>query len=117
MLITMLDGGIVNYTDDDYAFAGCETCDYGSQYINEVEVTLTKYKIFIKTNQMYEHLLSEGQMIKLFLAEYNAIQQMKEEEFIEWFKTKIYEIADKSLYDSYSIEGEVVERFDVERLK
>ena len=115
MLISMLDGGIVNYTDDDYAFAGCETCDYGSQYINEVEVTLTKYKIFLKTNQMYEHLLSEGQMIKLFLAEYNAIQQMTEEEFIGWFKAKICEIADKSWCDS--IKDEVVERFDVERLE
>lgn len=114
MLITMLDGGLVNYTDDDYAFAGCETCDYGSQYINEVEITLTKYKIYLKTNQMYEHLISESKMIKLFLTEYNVIQQMTEEKFIGWFKEKIYDIANKSYYDSYR--DEIIERFDVEKL-
>ena len=59
MLIKMVDGGLVNYADDYYHYDGCPTCDYGSQYINEVDVTLTKYKIHVKTNQMYEYVLNE----------------------------------------------------------
>lgn len=40
MLIKMLDGGILNYADDHYHYDGCPTCDYGSEYINEIDITL-----------------------------------------------------------------------------
>ena len=114
MLINMLDGGLVNYTDDQYSYAGCPTCDYGSEYINEIDITLTKYKIHMKTNQMYEFVLSEGQMMKLFLTDYNAIQKMTEDEFIVWFKEKIAEI----IHDDFqeAICGRRIERFDIEEL-
>lgn len=39
MLIKMLDGGIVNYADDHYHYDGCPTCNYGSEYINEIAWT------------------------------------------------------------------------------
>lgn len=103
MLIKMVDGGLVNYEDDHYFYGGCPTCDYGSEYINEIDITLTHYKLHIKTNQMYEYALSEGQMIKLFLNEYNAIQTMTENEFIEWFKKKLCEI----------VCDECIQKFDV----
>jgi hypothetical protein len=97
MLIKMVDGGLVNYVDDSYHYNGCPTCDYGSQYINEIDVVLTHYKVHAKTNQMYEYVLSEGQMIKLFLSEYNTIQTMTEKEFIDWFKEKLCAITDDAL--------------------
>lgn len=46
MLIKMIDGGIANYEDNSYRFCGCPTCDYGSEYINEIDITLTHYKIY-----------------------------------------------------------------------
>ena len=92
MLIQMIDGGLVNYEDDCYCISGCPTCDYGSEYINEIDITLTKYKIHTETNQMYEYVLSEGQMIKLFLTEYHTIQAMTEKEFVDWFKEQLDEI-------------------------
>lgn len=95
MLIKMIDGGIVNYEDDCYKYDGCPTCDYGSEYINEINITLTRHKIHVETNQMYSYVLSEGQMIKLFLTEYNTIQTMREKEFIDWFKEKLCEITDE----------------------
>ena len=100
MLIKMRDGGIINYTDDTECYAGCETCDYGSSYINNVDITLTKYAIHIRTSQMYEYVLSEGMMMKLFLSEYNAIQSMTEKEFIEWFKAKLTEITHNEFEES-----------------
>ena len=53
MLIKMIDGGLVNYADDCWHMGGCPTCDYGSEYVNEIDITLTKYKIHVRTNQMY----------------------------------------------------------------
>lgn len=111
MLIKMIDGGLVNYEDDCYSYSGCPTCDYGSEYINEIDITLTKYKIHVKTNQMYEYVLSEGQMMKLFLSEYNTIQAMKENDFIEWFKQKLCEITHDDFQEIYC--DRKIERFDV----
>ena len=100
MLIKMRDGGIVNYDDDSCYYEGCETCDYGSSYINDVDILLTKYAIHIRTSQMYEYVLSEGMMMKLFLTEYNLIQCMTEKEFVEWFKAKLTEITHNEFEES-----------------
>lgn len=94
MLIKMIDGGLVNYNDDTTCYAGCPTCDYGSEYINEIDVELTTHKIHVNLNAMYGYAISEGRMIKLFLQEYNAIQQMTEKQFIKWFEEKINEMED-----------------------
>ena len=111
MLIKMIDGGIVNYEDDCFHYDGCPTCNYGSEYINEIDITLTHYKIHVKTNQMYDYVLSQGQMMKLFLSEYNTIQQMTEKEFTEWFKTKLCEITHDDFQEGFC--GRTIERFDV----
>ncbi len=106
MLIEMLDGGIVNYEDDCYCYEGCPTCNYGSQYINEIYITLVHHTIHIKTNQMYEYVLSEGQMVRLFLTEYDTIRNMTETNFVDWIKEKIIDIA----YEESIEEFEVKER-------
>ena len=105
MLIKMIDGGMINYSDDTSYISGCPTCDYGSEYINEIRIDLIKYKIFVKLNQMYDFALSEGEIIKLFLSNYNEIQGLTEKEFIDWIKQKLYEIVQGN--------GDVIERFDV----
>lgn len=114
MLIKMVDGGLVNYTDDCHFYSGCPTCDYGSEYINEINITLTQYTIYVRTNQMYEYVLSEGQMIKLFLSEYNTIQEMTEKEFIDWFKHKLCEITHDDFQEA--ICNRTIERFDVKEV-
>ena len=114
MLIKMTDGGLVNYTDDSYSYSGCPTCDYGSEYINEIDLTLTQYTIHVETNQMYEYVLSEGQMMKLFLSEYNAIQEMTEDEFIAWFKEKLCEITHDDFAEKYC--HRTIQKFDVNKI-
>ena len=108
MLLKMVDGGIVNYADDCESHPGCPTCDYGSEYINEIDITLTSYKVHVKVNQMYEYVLSEGQMMRLFLSEYENIQAMTEKEFIDWFKEKLQEFVNDSDWSDSKIE-----KFDV----
>lgn len=111
ILIKMVDGGLVNYNDDSYSYGGCPTCDYGSEYINEIDITLTHYKIHVKTNQMYEYALSEGQMMKLFLSEYNTIQSMTEKEFADWFKIRLCEITHDDFKEEFC--DRCIEEFDV----
>lgn len=115
MLIKMLDGGILDYADDYYHYDGCPTCNYESEYINEIDITLTHYTIHVKTNQMYEYVLSEGQMMKLFLTEYNIIQTMTEKEFVDWFKAKLIEITHDEFEENVC--GRTIEEFEVNEVK
>ena len=105
-LLKMVDGGLVNYQDDCYSYGGCPTCNYGSEYITEIDITLKHYKVHIETNRMYEYALSEGDMIKLLLYEYETIQTMTEKEFIDWFKNKLLDIVD---------DAEYIDKFDVSK--
>ena len=111
MLIKMIDGGMVNYRDDSQHYAGCPTCNYGSEFINEIWVELTKYRIYVKTNQMYSYAISEEKMMVLLLSNCNEIQAMTEKEFIDWFKKKLCEITHDDIEDVGN--GGIVERFDV----
>lgn len=104
MLIKMVDGGIVDYHDNSYCMsAGCPTCGYGSKYINEIDVRLTKCDIHVEINNMYEHALSEGHMMKIFLGEYDAIRNLTEKEFCRWLKAKLLEIVDEDVIDAFVV--------------
>ena len=64
MILKLTDGGIVNIeTDNDY-IAGCPTCDYGSEYINDIVITTTKFKAMFKISQMYDYVYSD--LLKLY---------------------------------------------------
>jgi desulfoferrodoxin (superoxide reductase-like protein) len=88
----MVDGGLVYYDDDKESYSGCPTCNYGSEYINDINIKLTKHKIHIVLNQMYDYVVSEGDMMEIFLTNNNDIQAMTEEQFIAWLKIKVEEI-------------------------
>ena len=90
-LIKMVDGAIMNITQDDDFYPGCETCDYGSSYINEVNIFLTKYKVHVNVSQMYNYTFSDGDMMKLFIGNLDEIKQMTEEQFTRWFMVKMEE--------------------------
>ena len=50
-------------------------------------------------------------MMKLFLSEYNTIQQMTEKEFTEWFKKKLCEITHDDFEEEFC-DG-TIEKFEV----
>lgn len=53
-----------NY-DSDFT-SGCETCDYGSEYISNIEIVFEDYgTINIETNNMYEYALTESDFMQL----------------------------------------------------
>lgn len=86
VILKMIDGGIVNIVSDRDYSEGCETCDYGSSYVNEFDVELTKFNIHLEAEQMYEYPLSEGDMMKVILRNAVEISNMTEEDFAVWLK-------------------------------
>ena len=83
MILKLTDGGIVNIeTDNDY-IAGCPTCDYGSEYINDIVIKTTKFKAMFKISQMYDYVYSD--LLKTILGNIDEIKNMSELSFIKWF--------------------------------
>lgn len=92
-MLVMRDGGIKNIEYDSYSYSGCPTCNYGSEYINEVTITTSSYILIVKSNVMYEHLFTEGDFLKIILQNTHAINTKTEEEFKSWFVDKVTEAA------------------------
>ena len=84
MLLELKDGGILKIETDETSYSGCPTCDYGSQYINELDITLTKCRVHAEVSQMYEYRLSSGDLMNLILPNISTIKQMTETEFINY---------------------------------
>lgn len=100
MLIKTTDGGIVDIkTDETCLDPGCPTCGYGSEYLSEITVYLTKYKVEAKVNNAYEYAMTVEDTLKLFLPHINKIQLMREKEFVVWFMNWVAQNAPGSKID------------------
>ena len=88
-VIKLKDGGIQDIKYDSEHYSGCETCDYGSEYIQDFDVILSTGILKLHINQMYEYLLDEDYLMKLFLRNVDKIKQKTENEFCEWFEDNI----------------------------
>ena len=90
-LIKLKDGGLVNYEDGSTYFAGCPTCDYGSEYINDITLTFSKIRVLYSVSRMYSYAVSTGYIMKILLNNMNSFSNMTEEDFKEWFYKKLEE--------------------------
>lgn len=86
--IELADGNkIIDYTDDSYYYGGCPTCDYGSEYINDITIRTTNYTVRATFNQMYEYAFSANEAIKIFAVD---LRSMNEEEFIAHIDSELH---------------------------
>lgn len=86
MLLELVDGGILHIAEDTMSYSGCDTCDYGSEYINELFLELTRYKAKFTVTQMYNYGLSVGEIMKILFPNIDKIRLMTELEFLSWLQ-------------------------------
>lgn len=79
---------LIDLDEDSYSYGGCPTCDYGSQYINEITLYTTNYTIEAVFNQMYEYAFSTADAIKILAVD---LRSMTEEDFVKHIDTKFHE--------------------------
>ena len=79
---------LVSYDDDTSCSPGCPTCDYGSRYVNDINIYTTNYHISIELCQMYDYAFSTADAIKIFAVQ---LDSMTEKEFIEHINKRIHE--------------------------
>lgn len=97
-LIELTDGGVVDINSSTECYPGCETCDYGSSYINEFTVALSNTVTTINIDCMYEYAVSEDFAIKLLTRNVETVKDFSEEEFIKWLKGSIKDKIRKNPY-------------------
>lgn len=86
-MLKLKDCELLDFDTGAYCYnSGCPTCEYGSEYVNRIVVETTNYKITIEINNMYEHLLTQSDCIKLLTCNLEKIQNMTEKEFIEFLR-------------------------------
>lgn len=79
----------INY-DNHYSY-GCETCDYGSSYVSNIEILFEDETILkIETEQMYEYTLTESDFMNLLSSSKDLNEFYKN--MFETIKHKSYNI-------------------------
>lgn len=80
--IKFADGNeLISYDDDSMFYSGCPTCDYGSEYINDITVETTNYSITATFNQMYEYAFTTSDAIRIFAKDFS---RMTEDDFVKY---------------------------------
>lgn len=86
--INFADGNqLLTYDDDSYSRPGCPTCDYGSEYTNDITINTTNYRIRVTFSQMYEHAFTTADAIRIFAVNLGG---MTESEFIEHINQRVH---------------------------
>ena len=107
MLLELNDGAIKSIDTDKYLDRlGCPTCGYGSEFVNEMTISMTKYFIYTKTNTEYEYAFSDDDLFKILLGNCDDIKKMNESEFIIWFKGKVLERDENAKFEITNIDPE-----------
>lgn len=89
--IEFKDGNkFIDYSDDTYYYGGCPTCDYGSEYINEITIRTTNHIVDVKFDQMYEYAFSTARAIEMFAVD---LKSMTEDEFISYIDEEFHKIS------------------------
>lgn len=87
--IKFADGNtLIDLDEGSYSYGGCPTCDYGSEYINEITLYTTHYIIEAVFNQMYRYAFSIADAIKILAVDLGS---MTETEFVQHIDTKFHE--------------------------
>ena len=92
MVLEMMDGGIVDIKYDSYCDNwGCETCGYGSSYINAITIILTSRTLEITLDNEYEYAIEESFLIKYFASNAHLFTTFSEEQFVTYLKENFKE--------------------------
>lgn len=92
MVLKMVDGGIVDIEYDSYCDSwGCETCGYGSSYINSIVIILTSRTLEITLDNEYEYAMNESFLIKYFASNTHLFTTFSEEQFVTYLKENFKE--------------------------
>lgn len=94
-LLTLADGVIYDFKEEHYQNrSGCDTCAYGSSYVQDFQIVTSKGDFKFNFEQMYDYKVSHDCLFKVILPNVEVIKEMTIERFLEWFEAKVDSISD-----------------------
>jgi hypothetical protein len=108
-LLSLADGDILSFKEDHYCKStGCETCNYGSSYVQDFTVVTTKGTARFDFSMMYEYAISHDFLMKTILRQVDTIRAMTLVNFIEWLAEQ-FRLACKDNYiqPKFSVENDI----------
>lgn len=84
IILPLSDGGVTSVDYDTQSHPGCPTCDYGSSYVDDFTIEMTKYRMTVHIDNEYNHFISEGWLFRQLLS---ADHDMTESQFVQWLRT------------------------------
>lgn len=95
--IKLKDDFIVAVDSGDEWYRGCDTCDYGSAYINTLSIYTTTKEITVEVSKMYNFAFSVSHAILMFASA--ELADVAQEELGNWIEEKIRGFGDPILAD------------------
>lgn len=90
-LIQLQDGAILEFSEDHYSSSGCESCDYGSSYVQDFTVKTSAGDFRRELSQMYDYPISHDFLFKAILPNVALFNTMTIREFIAWLDARFGE--------------------------
>ena len=85
-IVKLKDVNIIEISTDSFSYSGCETCDYGSSYVNEIHFWFDDgTSELFKISQEYAYICSEQDLILFFINNLDALAEITKEELSEIF--------------------------------
>lgn len=88
-MIKCKDGEILDFITERNCHQGCDTCDYGWEYIDFCEIKFTNLILKCWTNYNGGYLLSLDFWVKLLCSNAQAFADMTQCEIIEFIQKKV----------------------------
>lgn len=102
-IVKLTDGAIIDILYNQSYWRMCDTCDYGSKYINEWWVKTTNHVIHVKYNNHGGYCVSENWILQLFLQNLDKIKNMSQVDLFNFITNEVREyrrkIAEKTKYE------------------
>lgn len=85
--IKLKDDFIVAVESGEEWYSGCDTCNYGSAYINTLSIYTTTKEITVEVNKMYDFAFSISHAILIFASA--ELADVTQEQLGSWIEEKI----------------------------
>ena len=95
VIMPLADGGIIDVKYETADYPGCETCDYGSQYIDEFSIVMERFTIRVYLNTEYGHAVSEMWLMRTLLGMDRDLTE-------EQFAGALYDAVDTPIEQGYT---------------
>ena len=116
-LTELKDDAVADIATDKSYSAGCETCDYGSLYIQEITFKFKSgEKLFINLKKEYEYPISQEKLIIALARNTSQFKKMTLEDFKQFFQELEEYLSEKLgdwYIDSRNFDKEVVDFYSI----